>query len=331
MKKFILLFLTIATALQLQAQEVPKRIVVEHFTNSRCGICANRNPGFYTNLNNQEGVIHISYHPSSPYSNCVLHLVNATENDARTNYYGVYGGTPRLVIQGSAIPASTNYGNASIFEPHQDQTSPVSISIQQYKPAGEMTIRVTITAESDNNIGAAALFLGAAEDVVFYDAPNGEDEHYDVFRQTFNGEPTGITTVIPATAGESVTIDATIAPDAEWDLDRLFTVAILQEIASREIIQAGASDPSDNSPITSIKELNTLAANVYPNPVNDLLTVQLADNSEAQYILRDGTGRTLRNGVFQLQTQIDLQNLPAGTYWLEVTTAEAQAVRKIVK
>lgn len=194
-----------------------------------------------------------------------------------------------------------------------------------------MTIRATITAEADNNIGMAKLFLGAAEELVQYNAPNGEDEHHDVFRRTFNGEPTGADIAVPATAGESISIDATIMPDASWALDQLFTVAILQNSETRAVIQAAASAPSDNSPITSTQELNTLAASIYPNPVSDLLTVQLADQAEATYVLRDGTGRTLRNGVFQQQTQIDMERLPAGTYWLEITTADAQAVRKVVK
>lgn len=330
MKKFLLLLLTIASV-QLVAQEVARTIIVEHFTNSRCGICSSRNPGFYNNLNSQEGILHISFHPSSPYPNCVLHQVNPGENNDRTTYNGVFGGTPRLVIQGEAISASTNYGNASIFEPYQNQTTPISITIEQHKPAGEMTIRATITAEADNEIGMAKLFLGAAEAVVMYNAPNGEDEHYDVFRRTFNGEPTGADIAVPATAGESVIIDATIMPEEDWVMDELFTVAILQDADSRAVIQSAASDPADNSPITSTQELNTLEASIYPNPVSDLLTIQLADQGEATFVLRDGTGRNLLNGVFQQQTQVDMERLPAGTYWLEITTADAQAVRKVVK
>ncbi len=195
-----------------------------------------------------------------------------------------------------------------------------------------MTVQVTITAEADNTLGNAKLFLGVAEDIVFYDAPNGEDEHYDVFRRTFSDEPTGGDIAVPATAGESVVINATIAPDAAWNLDRLFAVAILQDADTREVLQAGASDPAENSPIvSSTKEVNTIAANVYPNPVKDLLSIQLPEPDKAQYLLRDSAGRNLLNGTFQGQTQVDVARLPAGTYWLEVTTAEGQAVRKIVK
>jgi len=79
--------------------QVQKNVVVEHFTNTRCGICASRNPGFFTNLNNNPDVIHLAIHPSSPYSSCVFNQHNSVDNDDRTNYYGIYGGTPRLVVQ----------------------------------------------------------------------------------------------------------------------------------------------------------------------------------------------------------------------------------------
>tara|TARA_B110000285_G_C15096412_1_gene602244 strand:+ start:1583 stop:1825 length:243 start_codon:yes stop_codon:yes gene_type:complete len=78
---------------------VVKKVLVEHFTYTRCSVCASRNTGFITNLNAQSDVVHISYHPSSPYSNCQFNQYNLQENDDRTKYYGVFGSTPRLVIQ----------------------------------------------------------------------------------------------------------------------------------------------------------------------------------------------------------------------------------------
>ncbi len=51
-------------------------VLVEHFTNTLCSICASRNPGFYQNLQSQQDVLHIAYHPSSPYAACVLNKQN---------------------------------------------------------------------------------------------------------------------------------------------------------------------------------------------------------------------------------------------------------------
>lgn len=103
---WLLLFIGLSSSLFAQ---VPRNIIVEHFTNTKCSVCASRNPGFQTNLNAHPDVRQISIHPSSPYSTCLLSQQNTVDNDARTNYYGVYGGTPRLVINGTVISASVNY------------------------------------------------------------------------------------------------------------------------------------------------------------------------------------------------------------------------------
>ncbi len=333
MKKGLLLGLSLCLCLLfgLQAQEVPRTIIVEHFTNSRCGICASRNPGFYSNLNSQEGVLHLAIHPSSPYSTCIFNQANPGENDARTNYYGIYGGTPRLVIQGTVISTSTNYGNASIFEPYQNQTTPVSLDIRQTKEDGQIIVSLTITAEADNDLGTASLFLAAAEKEVMYNAPNGENEHYDVFRRTFNGEPTGVSVDIPATAGESITVNASLMPNADWVFDQLFTVAILQETDSKAVIQSSAADPSENEPLVNTFEVNTLPANIFPNPVEDILQVKLTTETKATFQLFNSKGQVLKSGNFQGQTQLEMGNYPSGLYWLEVQSAEGKAVRKIVK
>ena len=108
-KTFSLSAIAILFFCQLAFSQVPKKAVVEHFTNTNCSVCASRNPGFYTNLNMQTGVLNLAVHPSSPYPNCLLYQQNATANDARTNYYGIYGSTPRLVINGNVISSAANY------------------------------------------------------------------------------------------------------------------------------------------------------------------------------------------------------------------------------
>ena len=77
--------------------QVPRKILVEHFTNTLCSFCASRNPGFYSNLNNQSDVIHLSIHSGTPYTQCLLYQQNASPSDARRFYYGITG-TPALAI-----------------------------------------------------------------------------------------------------------------------------------------------------------------------------------------------------------------------------------------
>jgi len=120
----LFIFLFFFTANEMLAQ-VPKKIMVELFTNTRCGICSSKNPQFFTNLDNlnNPNIFHIAYHPSSPYSNCLFSMHNPSENDGRTNYYNNYGSTPKLVIQGEKVPGSTSFGSATMFDNYVDQMS----------------------------------------------------------------------------------------------------------------------------------------------------------------------------------------------------------------
>lgn len=334
MKKILLFSLLILAALIpniIEAQEVPKRIVVEHFTNSRCGICSSRNPGFYNNLNTQEGVLHVSIHPSSPYSNCEFHLVNPTENNDRTNYYGIFGGTPRLVIQGEVISAGSNYGSSAIFDEYINQTTPISLTTYQTKEDGQINISLVITAEADNSIGNASLFLAVAEDTVFYNAPNGEDEHYDVFRKTFTGDATDYTVTVPATAGETNTVSFSLTPEVDWDFERLFALAILQNTADLSVIQSTASNPADNNPLVNTTQPNTLEASIFPNPVNEVLQIRLAETGLANVRLFNTQGSVLQQQNFEGQITLNLSNYPSGIYWLEVSTDTEKAVKRIIK
>jgi hypothetical protein len=95
------------------ARQIPKAVIAEHFTNTWCSICASRNPGLLSNLNSFPQLIHIAYYPSSPHAGCPLTMHNPVEANARTNYYGIYGGIPQLVVGGSVV--SGVFTNPAIF------------------------------------------------------------------------------------------------------------------------------------------------------------------------------------------------------------------------
>lgn len=261
MKKNILLFTLICLSL-LTYSQVPKKVVVEHFTNTKCSVCASRNPGFYTNYNAQSGVIHLAIHPSSPYSACVLSQHNAVENDARTNYYGIYGGTPRLVIQGVVISSGANYSQSSIFTPYLSQLSPASIKIVQSKYGNDsIRSRIVIKTEATHTLGGLSLFVALAEDTINYTGSNGEPVHYDVFRKSLTGA-TGVNITLPATVGDSVVYTKSSTVNAAWNFSRIVTLAILQETVSKAVVQSQSVLASSNNITTGISSLNLSNANI---------------------------------------------------------------------
>ncbi|MEO6441716.1 MAG: T9SS type A sorting domain-containing protein [Chitinophagales bacterium] len=296
-------------------------------------MCASRNPDFYTNLNSQTGVLHLAVHPSSPYPTCLLSQQNATANDARTNYYGIYGGTPRLVISGTVISSSADYSSSAIFTPYLGLTSPASIRIVQEKFAAD-SIRSTviIKTEATNTLGALSLFVALAEDTVFYTGGNGESQHYDVFRKSLTNT-TGDAVTLPVIVGDSIVFTFTSLSDPIWNFSRIFTLAILQESVSKSLVQAETVAPSTGVATTVISN-NGMDVNVkvFPNPADHFITVLLSDNKSATMYLSGLEGNLLmQSSISQKESKIDISSLSKGVYLLRVKTDKGEFIQKISK
>jgi len=309
--------------------QVAKKIIVEHFTNTRCSICANpsKNPAFYTNLEAHPDALHISYHPSSPYASCVLNKHNKEENDGRTNYHGVYGSTPVLVVQGKRNPNSISFGNPALFENHEGETSEFSMSIDQTKNAETIVVTVNIKALSASNYTGATILVGVAEKMVNYNAPNGENLHYDVFRKAMT-DITGDAINLPAN-GETVTLSYSMPMNAEWELDEIFAYAVINN-AAKGVIQAAAATPEEFSVSTSAA--NTLTGlSVFPNPVEDRLQITLNDGQHTTARLFDVSGRFLFETIFTDNTNIDFTPYASGIYFIEIRNMNGSVNQKVVK
>lgn len=308
--------------------QVPRTIIVEHTTNTRCSICSNRNPRFYGNLKNFPEILHIAYHPSSPYSNCVLNQHNPSQNDGRTMFYNIFGGTPRIVINGSVQSPGTNYSDPSIFTPFQNQMSDYSIDIQESRTQDSVIVNVTIQSVSASATKDARIYLAYAEDTVFYQAPNGESEHFDVFRRAFTGD-NGDNITLPA-AGNSLSLRYAIPISQVWDMDRMFAVGILQERNTFDVLQASSN--KGQGPTTGINQVFEGEFNIFPNPVLDVLRVQINGTDKAELLLYDLTGKLQKRAdSISGGTQIDLSDLPVGVYMLQMLSEDGVAVQKVVK
>lgn len=312
--------------------QVPKKIVIEHFTNSRCSICASRNPGLYTNLDSQNdpNMMHLAIHPSSPYSNCAFSQHNKAGNDGRTGYYGLLGSTPKIVINGEYINGSFN--TTTLFDSYKNQTSPVSISLTQQKTADSMRVKIVVTTVAANSLSAQNLYVVLAEDTVFYNAPNGEDQHYDVFRTALMGN-TGTIISIPSAVGDSVVFVETVANNSEWNMSRMFAMAILQNEMDQIVTQSEALDPSANDNVVTGIAANFAPSDIsiYPNPVQSEMQIIADIEKPAVYRIVSITGKEISAGTFTQSTVVDLQNIPMGVYFVTITSGNKIYTEKIVK
>jgi hypothetical protein len=257
----------------------------------------------------------------------VISQSNTAENDGRANYYGVYGGTPTLVIQGSPIPAGQSYSSAALFNPFNGQTSPVSISVSQINLNDSAEVQITIRTIAQTMMSDVTLFAALSEDTLNYNAPNGEDFHYDVFRKALLGN-SGQSVTLPA-LGDSLVIDLKTWINPSWIRNQLSTLVILQETANKSVIQAEKSQGIESA-ITSNNTIAHLNSRVFPNPVSDKLIISIESVNPINYEIINSTGLMIQSGVFNQSTEISMQQYARGIYFLKLRGESIESIEKII-
>lgn len=326
MRKLFFILTILFSGAQLWSQ-VNQTVIVEHFTNSRCSVCASRNPAFYNLINDYPEVLHIAYHPSSPYSTCIFSQHNPAENDARTNYYGIYGGTPSVVVQGKVIAPQNPLLTASQIEDKLGLAADFSISVEQIQNTDEEA-EVTIVIKRIRNSGQENFNMYAivAEKEIEYNAPNGESLHHDVFRKILFDTPVSIVNL-----GDSVVLSRSYSIDNEWVANQMYVAVMLQDASSKSVLQSAASDLLSNP--QSIINNDIIESNdlYYPNPANQHIKLNRSETGRyTSAKIYDVNGRLLISSLELYK--IDISNLKSGLYFIYSTRNDGKLiVSKLIK
>lgn len=313
--------------------QVPRNVFAEHFTNTVCGICGVRNPALKANFANNPDVIYMTVHPSSPYASCILNQHNVSENDERVQFYNAYGSTPKLVIQ-NVVNSSAVFGNADLFDAYRGQLSPISIDITATTYTETIELSVTITNETDHNLQNKTLHVFLVEDTIFYHAPNGEQEHYNVFRSRAL-TPTGEVLSLSGVSGETVSFSDLVSINSAWNRERIRVIAVVQSNDSDQLIeQAKLSTPTLNNTsggTTGIDKGNVQSFSIYPNPSNELVTLaNLGAFQPGTARVFDLTGKMISTFLIT-DSQSDLRLKRAGVYFVELQSVSGQKeIQKVV-
>lgn len=323
MKKLITAFALVTSTLA-QAQ-VTKNVIVEHFTNTFCSVCAARNPGFYTNLSNYPNVMHLSYYPSSPYAACPLSQHNKPQADARTNYYGIFGGTPRLVIQGKVIAASASYNSASLFTSELGQLTDFEMKVELKATSGSMLeVRTVIKKVATNSLTSLLLYGALVEDTLTFTAANGENKHYNVFRKSVWGDNPA-TIAAPTAVGDSVVHTQSLATNTTWNIARIYAIAMVQA-TDKEVIQASKSNKLGTS--MSVPTPQT-KIDIYPNPTSTQLIINGLPKGLYRAQIHNMSGQLVMDTY--CHDAIDVNTLPTGHYTLRLYSDKELAVTRFTK
>jgi hypothetical protein len=329
MKTFLFILFTCFCSVAANSQ-IAKSVVVEHFTNSRCSSCAGQNPAFNNNLAANPGVMRISYHPTAPFSNCIFAQHNPSENDARTNFYGLYGSTPRLAVNGSPLSNNPNpFQNPNLYVPYANQTSPFRLKVEQEKESDTLRIRCVLTSLTEPVSGSLRLFAAVAEDTVFYNSPNGENRHYNVFRKTFFGSD-GITFIAPL-EGDSLVWEGKMGRNQVWNFSRIFAYAIVQNVSDRVLQQSDFTKPADQT-ITKIKNsIPQPEFQIFPNPGTGQYKIRLKEMVQLKAVLLDAQGRQVYVISPSITSEADFSVHKPGIYFLKLDLNGRQTTKKVVQ
>lgn len=306
------------------SSQVVRNNLVEHFTNTNCSICASLNPGIRASLQSHSDVLSISFHPSSPYPACFFSNQNPVENDGRTNFYGIYGSTPKLMVNGVLTsPAAldttlTNLNSGmSNFEMHATQLllNPDSAFVM-----------VTVKKVAFDTLSQARLFSGVKEDTIMRLTPNGELIHENVFRKSLSSLD-GILINLPTSINDSIVFSYSYLIDTTWNATRLQCIAVLQHPGSKEIVQATESVNVSLIP-TRLDIANEDIINLVPNPSAGKLYIQ-SGHLFNEFEVLNLEGRKLQSGQI-FSNQLNLEMLPNGIYFIQLFGNKSKQTRKLL-
>lgn len=131
--------------------------------------------------------------------------------------------------------------------------------------------------------------------------------------------------------GESVALDISFLPTDLGDFSDLLTVVTSDNNNDGNfLVQLNGT-----AIVNSVYDQSLPTRAVYPNPVDDLLTIELEESLEdGQWRLFAATGQLLQSGRWPqgaASHQLNLSSLPTGHYRLEVNSGNAWVIAKLVK
>ncbi len=330
MKQIITIFVLTAMSLPLFSQGAKKFVLLEHLTNSECSICASRNPALFSLIENYpDDVHHMAIHPSVPYPSCVFYNANQADNNARKDYYNIFG-TPQLFMLGTKANSGSTLLSEADLQAQLGQTSPLQILVDETTGNDTRDVTVTVNSLETAPTGDLRLFVAVLEKEINQTTGNGESVHHNVLRD-FISENTG-DPVTPSAPGGSVTFNYNYSIDANWNADEIYVLAFVQIFDTKEVINSGSSlDPVIPSSVKN-NNFNELGLTLMPNPAKDKVNIQF--NEEVSGKTTVTIFNLLGQQVFfkeVINTQIELNlNLNKGIYLVQVENGAKKSIKKLM-
>ena len=298
---------------------VGRRPLFEEFTSSTCNPCATFNLNTFNDFCEQHAdeITLVKYQmywptPGDPYY--------TEEGGVRKDFYGV-GYVPDLYTDGMQTPTTSpginNALNNSLLTP-----AFMNLSASHVIEGTNITVHMDIMPYIS---GEVVVYIVVFEYVTTGNVmTNGETEFHHVMMKML---PDAYGTTVNLTDGVDTGLEysADMSSTNVEEMDDLGVAIFVQEASSKILFQSVYSTPSmvGIGDVPDQKELN-----VYPNPSNGMIrfsnTIEKADISVLNIMGQKITGISGYSG-----NVIDLTDLPAGNYFLQIEGNDLHTVKAV--
>jgi len=300
--------------LVVKGQEVPRYVLIEHFTNTWCPICASRNPSLFSLIQQYpKNVHHVSFHPPIPYSGCPLYQFNKTDNQERTGFYGVIG-TPTVILNGGNLMGGSPLVTKDQITKEIARTSPLSVLVAESGQGNNRSATIKLKA-SASIAGDLRLIVLLAERNLRFTASNGELDHYNVMRKYLT--PAGGQKISITQAGEQ-NFTFNFKDTAGWKPEEIYALALVQNYTNKEIINSGTRFDQATTPVLSTHQVTGIK--IYPTLVDQAFYIDYFFQNPARLEIYNTRGQLVlqKQQIYGRNPEITIEGLTPGVYLIKL-------------
>jgi hypothetical protein len=302
--------------------QVPRKALVESFSNASCAPCAAQNPAFNNLLlPNKDKIITLKYqmnwpgfdpmneqNPDDPNARRAIYNFNAipyTRLDGELPGPSYGGGIGAWTASNAGAPAGYNQAVLN-FASARETFVEVTISHEFNEELNQANVSVTVTNTAENDIPGdnIRLFLALTENQISFPTPPGstnETTFYSVVRKL---HPTAEGTLLDLKSEKENTFDFVVdLPSYLYDMRQIAFVAFVQDMSNFNVHQTEISTPitldglfdaavvSKTTKPASFCELAVLPKFEIVNPGDDILNsveIEYGFGSETSTVLWEG-------------------------------------------
>lgn len=281
------------------------------------------------------------------------------QGDPAGGYFEIYttsnGGTTWTRVPSANIPlpqATGEFGITNLFEVAGGTIWFGTDTGRLYKSTN-MGLNWTVSATPSTNLGADTFSFKDANNGIILTASGNLYKSTDAgttwTQQAFSGPIyTGDITYIPGTTRLVCTGAATNASGSAYSLDDGLTWIGVDSVQHNDVVflnttigfTGGFNQSATVGGISKYtgtvlptQSFEAAGFSVYPNPVNDSFTIQNGNNIAISGLtISDINGRTVKTlDVNAIENQINISDLNSGVYFLNITSDNGSATKKIIK